>query len=125
MRLTRNEFCNDIKISILCLAFVLITAYSFTVLDVTPTSASSAIPRTGQIKCYNESGTEIACLGTGQDGELQKGIAWPNPRFIDNSNGTITDMLTGLIWLKDASCFGLKDWYSALLSPNSGNIWPK
>jgi hypothetical protein len=37
---------------------------------------------------------------------LQKGVAWPNPRFTDNNNGTVTDNLTGLIWLKNANCIG-------------------
>jgi hypothetical protein len=32
------------------------------------------------------------------------GVAWPNPRFTDNSDGTVTDNLTGLIWLKNANC---------------------
>lgn len=41
---------------------------------------------------------------TGSDGDLRKGIAWPNPRFSDNADGTVTDNLTGLIWLADASC---------------------
>ena len=36
----------------------------------------------------------------------KKGVAWPNPRFTDNGNGTVTDNLTGLIWLKNANCFG-------------------
>ncbi len=27
-------------------------------------------------------------------------------RFIDNGDGTVTDLLTNLIWLKDATCFG-------------------
>jgi hypothetical protein len=40
----------------------------------------------------------------GSDGALQKGVAWPVPRFTDNNNGTVTDNLTGLIWLKNASC---------------------
>jgi len=31
----------------------------------------------------------------------------PNPRFKDNLNGTVTDNLTGLIWLKNADCWGL------------------
>ena len=47
-------------------------------------------------------GSESAHLG--QDGNLRKGIAWPVPRFIDNNNGTVTDALTGLIWLKETSC---------------------
>ncbi|MGA9347827.1 MAG: hypothetical protein WBW48_03355 [Anaerolineae bacterium] len=36
---------------------------------------------------------------TGEDGELLKGVTWPSPRFTDNGNGTVTDNLTGLIWL--------------------------
>lgn len=47
---------------------------------------------------------------TGDDGESQKGVAWPNYRFTDNSDGTVTDNLTGLIWLKDAMRFGAQDW---------------
>jgi hypothetical protein len=35
---------------------------------------------------------------------LKMGVAWPIPRFKDNGNGTVTDNLTGLIWLKDANC---------------------
>ncbi len=38
----------------------------------------------------------------GSDGDLQLGRAWPNPRFTDHANGTVTDNLTGLIWLKNA-----------------------
>jgi hypothetical protein len=48
---------------------------------------------------------------TGDDGNLQKGVAWANPRFTDNSDGTVTDNLTGLIWLKDADCFGTRFLY--------------
>src|SRR5262245_48320853 len=51
----------------------------------------------------------------GDDGALQKGVAWPTPRFTDNNNGTITDNLTGLIWLKNANCPGTnRDWFTAL-----------
>ena len=32
------------------------------------------LPQTGQTKCYDTSGTEIACAGTGQDGEIQAGV---------------------------------------------------
>jgi hypothetical protein len=37
------------------------------------------------------------------DGYLKKGTAWPTPRLVDNSNGTVTDRLTGLMWTKDAN----------------------
>lgn len=56
---------------------------------------------------------------TGEDGDLQKGITWPIPRFTDNGDGTITDNLTCLIWTKDANCFGTRDWPTALSDCNS------
>jgi len=71
---------------------------------VTPTPGVAAIPKTGATKCYDESGIEISCTGTGQDGDIQVGALWPDPRFTDNGNGTITDNMTGLMWLKDANC---------------------
>jgi hypothetical protein len=52
------------------------------------------LPRTGQTATY----------GTRDDGALNMGVAWPVPRFKDNANGTVTDNLTGLIWLKNANC---------------------
>jgi hypothetical protein len=77
-----------------------------------PTGAGVA--KTGQTVCYAADGSVINCTGTGQDGELQKGIAWPAPRFCDNGDGTVTDNLTGLIWLQNANSFGLRTWADAL-----------
>jgi hypothetical protein len=54
------------------------------------------VPKTGQ--------TAATSRRTGDDGDLQKGVAWPTTRFTDNGDGTVTDKLTGLIWLKDANC---------------------
>ena len=77
------------------------------------------IPKTGQNTiCSDNSGNVIDCVGTGQDGEYQRGFAWPNPRFTDNFDGTVTDNLTGLIWLKDANCFGGRSWIDALSDCN-------
>lgn len=50
----------------------------------------------------------------GDDGDLQRGVAWPAPRFEDNADGTVTDHLTGLIWLKNANCAGWMRWNDAL-----------
>ncbi len=64
---------------------------------------------------------------TRDDGALQKGVAWPTPRFTDNGNGTVTDKLTGLIWMKNANAFGTKTWAEALNAANgleSGIWWP-
>ena len=84
-------------------------------------AATIQLPKTGQTQCY---GTTTSCTGTGQDGEKQMGVARPVPRFKNNSsnsvsNGTVTDNLTGLIWLKNASCFGVQDWATALNSANT------
>jgi hypothetical protein len=60
-------------------------------------------PQTGQTLCYDTLGVIINCSGTAQDGAMQKGVGLPTPRFTDNTNGTITDNLTGLIWLQNAT----------------------
>jgi hypothetical protein len=43
------------------------------------------------------------------------GVASPTPRFTDNGNGTVTDNLTGLIWMKNANAFGEKTWDQAVI----------
>jgi len=53
--------------------------------------------KTNQTLCYDDAGSVIACAGTGQDGELQKGVA---RSYADNGDGTITDNSTGLVWQK-------------------------
>ena len=67
------------------------------------------LPKTGQTTCYKDNGSEIDCEGTGQDGELQKGVDWPDPRFIDHGDNTTTDNLTGLMWAKNANLLGTVD----------------
>lgn len=76
------------------------------------------VEKTGQTICYDQDGNVIACGGTGQDGDLQKGVTWPNPRFSDIGNETVTDNMTGLTWLKDANCFGQRTWTNALSDAN-------
>ncbi len=53
--------------------------------------------KTNQTICYDAAGSVVACSGTGQDGELLKGVA---RSYTDNSDGTITDNSTGLVWQK-------------------------
>ena len=65
---------------------------------------NAGVPQTGQTMSY----------ATGDDGDLEKGVAWPSPRFTDNGNGTVKDNLTGLIWLKDGDCMGTREWSDAL-----------
>ncbi|MBI9077066.1 MAG: DUF1566 domain-containing protein [Desulfatibacillum sp.] len=66
-------------------------------------TAVAAVARTGQTKCYDNANNEIDCLGTGQDGAWNKGVAWPSPRFLDHGDGTVTDLMTHLMWTKNAS----------------------
>jgi hypothetical protein len=80
-----------------------------------PTPAAR-IFMTGQSLCWDSSGNRISCAGTGQDGDFQAGVPFPTPRFADNHDGTVTDNLTGLIWLQDANRFGEVPWEEALAS---------
>lgn len=50
---------------------------------------------TGQSKCWDSSGNEIPCAGTGQEGDLHQGAV---RTYSDNGDGTITDNATGLMW---------------------------
>jgi len=69
-----------------------------------PSHGEALVGKTGQTTCYDTGGSVIACANTGQDGNIQAGVSSPNPRFADNSDGTVTDNLTGLMWLKNANC---------------------
>ncbi len=81
------------------------------------------VPRTGQTTCYDATGAVVTCgtgIGLAQDGHLQLGVTWPNPRFTKNGDGTVTDNLTGLIWLEDLDCAQeTMDWASALAFANT------
>lgn len=66
------------------------------------TGPPAAVWQTGQESCSDAAGMTVECAGTGQDGELRAGAAWPAPRFTDHGDGTVTDELTGLAWTQDA-----------------------
>ncbi|MFQ5454774.1 MAG: DUF1566 domain-containing protein [Nitrospirota bacterium] len=58
---------------------------------------------TGQNICYDVKGDVVPCEGTGEDGSLKAGIAWPDNRFVtgkDIESDCVTDNLTGLMWVK-------------------------
>ena len=50
------------------------------------------VPQTGQTVVYAD----------GDDGDFQMGVPWPEPRFTDKGDDTVTDNLTGLIWTKNS-----------------------
>lgn len=81
----------------------------FTVYVPAVIAAPAPVSNTGQKTSY----------ANGDDGYLQPDIAWPLSRFTDNYDGTVTDSLTGLIWLKNADCFGAQNWNNSLGSVNT------
>ena len=89
---TPNDFTNPV-------------AYTVTAADNTTTTYTVSVPvnasavnvglfKTGQIISYD--------TGSIDDGALQRGVAWPSPRFTTNKDTTVTDNLTGLIWAPNA-----------------------
>lgn len=58
-------------------------------------------PATGQTTCFDAGGAALPCTGTGHDGEFQLGEPLA---FVNNGDGTITDLTTQLMWeVKDDS----------------------
>jgi len=87
----------------------------------TLTVRAIALPKTGQTTCYDAAGVALAsCANTGQDGELQTGVAEPVPRFVVGTGvGTtdqcVTDNLTGLMWTRNANLpAATQTWQQAL-----------
>jgi len=111
-----------------------------TIFGVTGSIPPNCVAKTGQTGCWDTDGNSISCADTGQDGEYQMGCEpaeTPSGRldfggynrtsftcldgatgFEDNGDGTVTDNLTGLIWLKKANCFGTRNWANALSDVN-------
>ena len=93
-----------------------------------PVAAFGCWPDTGQDRCYTGGniGYETGIISCPAEGEAYYGqdaqFSGNQPRYVDNGDGTVTDMLTGLVWLKDASCADLAgtdgsghaDWATAL-----------
>jgi hypothetical protein len=90
------------------------SGYNDVILVRDETALPAQIRKTGQMQS----------VASGDDGALQKGTVWPDPRFTDYGDGTVRDDLTGLFWLKDANCImssypgfdsdGKVDWIKAL-----------
>ena len=98
-----------------------------------PEDGPAPMARTGQTLCYDENGVERACslwhpehglIRTGEDGDWQHGVQPLGDRFTDNGDGTVTDNVTGLMWLQDISHFGQRTWQQALDDVASFNQLP-
>ena len=105
--------------------FLVMTFYIFFLVPILATAGGPVAPlrESGQKKSYTHTpskpGEKNVFFEVSDDGELKKGVAWPVPRFTDNNNGTVTDNLTRLIWLKNANCFGELTWIDALSACNT------
>jgi len=62
--------------------------------ESTTTTITYRIIDTNQQNCYNTSGSQVSCSGTGQDGSY----SGTQPSYTDNGDGTVTDNNTNLIW---------------------------
>ena len=89
------------------MVFMLVAALVF--LPAFALAATVDLPKTGQTTSYD----------TGDDGDLEEGVAWASPRFTDNTDGTVTDNLTGLMWTKNADLAGQRTWANALAYVNA------
>lgn len=75
---------------------------------------------------YDGSNPLVSLAATGQaisdsngdDAAAHSGVAWPATRYLDNQDGTVSDKLTGLIWLKNAGCFSPVVWAAAIADAN-------
>lgn len=67
------------------------------------------VAKTGQTRSY----------ATGDDGDEQRGLPWPEPRFVDHGDETVTDRATGLMWTKDSQPIPIEmNWYDAIKACN-------
>src|ERR1039457_87617 len=97
--------------TLLFILFVFIL-YSHSFISNSAYAGTIQLPQTGQTSCYDANGNVINCAGTEQDGNVQAGVAWPNPRFTV-SGDCVTDNLTGLMWAKNANLAGQLTWQGA------------
>jgi hypothetical protein len=75
--------------------------------STTPSASAypAMVPVTGQTNSY----------ATGDDGDLEQGVAWPSPRFTIQANtNCVKDNLTGLIWARNADLFGVTNLGAAI-----------
>jgi hypothetical protein len=69
-------------------------------------SSGCRLPASGQTNCYSVAGAQVACAGTGHDGDVQAGSTLAD---VDNGDGTITDANTGLTWAKKSDDGSIHD----------------
>lgn len=92
---------------------------------ITMAANVALVPQTGQGQTV-PTGCTSGCYTstTGTDGSLQKGVAWPTPRFaVDTTGNCIIDRLTGLMWVRNLNSVNRGEsltWTNALNIAESG-----
>jgi len=93
--------------------------------DNIPPSASqnddalAAIVNPFNSTCYDWRENIIPCDFKGPYAELMFDTSISDSRFTDHKDGTVTDNLTKLVWLRNMKCFEIQDWRSAVLAAKS------
>lgn len=104
------------------------TGIYFTVIDYVSEPGGSVSG--ADFAAYDGSTPRVRLAATGQtaiyvpgdDGSLGKGVAWGTSgasRYSDNGDGSVTDTVTGLVWLKDAGCLAPTTWAAAIADANT------
>ena len=60
-------------------------------------TATVNLLRAGQERAGIQMEPRLPCADTRQDGEIQAGVVWPEPRVKENGDEMVTDTLTGLM----------------------------
>ena len=66
--------------------------------------------------CYDWKDIVVPCNFKRPYATLMYDKSIPESRFTDNQDGTVTDNLTQLVWLKNLNCFGIQDWRRAVMA---------
>ena len=77
--------------------------------------AKALVEKTGQITSYSATG--------GEDGDLKKGVKWPNPRFKDNGNGTVTDRPYQIDLVEECQCLWSKNLGTGIIGRKYPGQW--
>ncbi|HQP31126.1 MAG TPA: DUF1566 domain-containing protein [Deltaproteobacteria bacterium] len=99
-----SAWCVDIDSGITAAASKALSSYWVWAVRDDLGNATAEVARTGQ----------SASLVDYDDGYFDNGVIWPDVRFVDNGDGTVTDILTGLMWLQDADAITARSWTSAV-----------
>jgi hypothetical protein len=116
----KNYISKLVQINILATIAILIISFGAYAVEDNPLSmlqddeVLAGIVNPLDSTCYDWRGEIIPCDFKQRYARVLYDKPIPVSRFIDNKDGTVTDSMTNLIWLKNPNCFGMLDWKSAV-----------